>query len=253
MARKKEQEKDLLEDLEADVETAVEDAETVEAEAPATEKREWVLLDGTPCPRTQFIKEQFVSLNKTKKEISEEFEILYRNVYAATINLTNEAEAASGGGNRARSFIDVDGEKIARNDYIKQLAEAGMNRAAILAKLHEVTGDETIKYQVVYNATKDIEGMGGTRGAKIMVTLEDGTELPRVEYIKKRHDDGLTVSDIAKELEVSYQTVYSVIGSKTKARVTIKASSVEELDQMYAEERARLVKEDEEAAEGAAE
>lgn len=247
MGRKKNEEVDVMEAME-EVEGAIESAEAPQEE----EKPVYVLTDGSETQsRAEFIRDQFLNLNKTRKAISEEFDFSYQSVYQATTNLTNDAESTSGG--RSHVTIEVDGETVGRTEFIQKLAEEeGMNRKDIQTKLQEITGEE-VAYQVVYNATKDIDGMGGSRGGRVMVEV-DGEEIPRTEYIKRRHKEGASISDIRKELDVSYQVVYAVVGAKNKAKVTIKASSVEELDKQYEEARKKLLEEEaKEAEEEAAE
>jgi len=41
-----------------------------------------------------------------------------------------------------------------------------------------------------------------------MVTLEDGTTMKRVDYIRKLYKEGMKKSEIAKKLDIPYQYVW---------------------------------------------
>jgi len=233
--------------LEAMATEAVEAAPAEGAATPA-DTRVWE-LNGVVVSRAEFIRHQFMEEKKTRSQIREEFDFDYQAVYSATQNMSNGVEEVGGHGGGQKVFIEVNGAKIARNDYIVQLAKEGKTRGEIQKLIKEITGEE-VKYQVIYNATKGLEGLEGTRNvtAKV-VTLEDGTEMPRRDYIIMRHANGATIAEISTELQVAYQQVYAVIGKP--AAVTIKADTVEELDQKYTEARAKMVEALEKAAEEA--
>lgn len=193
------------------------------------EKETYALADGTLGSRAAFIREKFLNDNMSRKEIAETFGFNYRVVYSATVNMTNEAEAATRGRASTNTVIkvnsdnkivevkEIDGAPVTfvngeavditysedeltdktRNDWIKEMVNAGMSRGDV-AKILDVS------YGVVYGLTKEADS---TRTAHT-VELEDGTVMPRAEYIRMRAEAGVSKSDIAKELNVPYSVVW---------------------------------------------
>ena len=219
-------------------------AEQVDTEVPenvvkaSAERKTYTMLDGTEGSRNAFIKEQFTVLNKSRKDIAAEFGFEYRVVYSATVNMTNDAESSSRGRAAGNAIIKVnaenqvvevktneDGSKttyvngevadveysdeeltdVSRNDWIKEQVEAGVSRGDV-AKILDIS------YGVVYGLTKEAEGTRATH----MITLEDGTEIARSEYIRQLAANGMTRGEIAKELGVEY----SVVWQATKTQKT---------------------------------
>lgn len=188
------------------------------------DERKWYLEDGTECSKSAFIREQFLKNNLSRKEISEKFNIPYRTVYGATVNLENEAEPTSRGRGVTFSKINVtaddkvvfvkdgvviiNGEEqpegtpvpetieVDRNEWIKRQVANGMSRGAVAKALD-------LSYGVVYGLTKDAEG---TR-QKYEVEY-NGKIMSRSEYIRMRVAEGVSKSDIAKELGVEYSVVW---------------------------------------------
>jgi transposase len=207
----------------------MEGAELNTNDVPANEAKEdgriWKCADGSECSKSAFIREQFSKFNKGRKEISAEYNIPYRTVYGATVNMENEAEPTNRGRGVTFSKINVtedgavvfvkdgivyiNGEvqpegteapetmEMDRNEYIKQQVLAGVGRGDIAKRLD-------LSYGVIYGITKEAEG---TR-QKYEVTLEDGTVISRSEYIRKQVEAGVAKSDIAKELGVEYSVVW---------------------------------------------
>ena len=219
-------------------------AEQVDTEAPENvvkpkaERKTYTMLDGSEGSRNAFIKEQFVTLNKSRKEIATEFGFEYRVVYSATVNMTNEAEAATRGRAAGNATIKVNSEgqlvtvqqnedgstttyvngevsdvtytdeeltTTSRNDWIKEQVANGVARGD-LAKMLDIS------YGVIYGLTKEAEG---TRTVHT-ITLEDGTTVPRTEYIRQQIAAGKTRGEVAKELGVDY----SVVWQATKVQKT---------------------------------
>lgn len=196
-------------------------------EVPATKEKEtYTLADGSQGSRAAFIREKFQQDNMSRKEIAETFGFAYRVVYSATVNMTNEAEAAGRGRSSVNAVIKVtasgqyvnevdgkifvDGElyegsvedlgelqNVDRNEWIIAKAQAGVSRGDI----SKILG---MSYGVIYNITKELEG---TR-EKHEVTLEDGTVVSRSEYIRMLFASGKSRGDIAKELDVPYTVVW---------------------------------------------
>lgn len=198
--------------------------EPATAGAEEKDEKKWFLNDGTECSKSAFIREQFTQNNMSRKDISEKFEIPYRTVYGATVNMENAAEPTSRG--RGLTFskikvntadqlvVDKDGvifingeEQPAgtampevsdtdRNDWIKRQVAAGVERGKIAKMLD-------LSYGVIYGLTKEAEG---TR-QKYEVEY-NGEMISRSEYIRRRVAEGVNKSDIAKELGVEYSVVW---------------------------------------------
>lgn len=196
------------------------------AEAAETSRETYTLADGTEGSRAAFIREKFLNDNLSRKAISETYGFPYRVVYSATVNMVNEAESVGRG--RAtvnavikvtadNAFVNVTDEGIFvngaafdgalealgeltdknRNDWIIEQVAAGVSRGDI-AKIMDLS------YGVIYNITKELEG---TR-AKHEITLEDGSTVSRAEYIRRLYADGVSRSDIVKQLDVPYSVVW---------------------------------------------
>ena len=219
-------------------------AEQVVTDAPETvkapkERETYELADGSIGSRAAFIREKFVNENMSRKQIAEEFGFDYRVVYSATVNMHNEAEGGSRGRSAVNAVIkvnvenqvvevkEVDGAQVTfvngeasdvtyaeddlmdkpRNEWIQEVVAAGMSRGDV-AKILDVS------YGVVYGLTKDAEGTRQTH----TVTLEDGTEIPRAEYIRRQAAAGVSRGDIAKELGVPYSVVWQATKTEKTAQ-----------------------------------
>lgn len=219
-------------------------AEQVATDAPETvkapkERETYELADGSIGSRAAFIREKFVNENMSRKQIAEEFGFDYRVVYSATVNMHNEAEGGSRGRSAVNAVIkvnvenqvvevkEVDGAQVTfvngeasdvtyaeddlmdkpRNEWIQEVVAAGMSRGDV-AKILDVS------YGVVYGLTKDAEGTRQTH----TVTLEDGTEIPRAEYIRRQAAAGVSRGDIAKELGVPYSVVWQATKTEKTAQ-----------------------------------
>jgi len=104
---------------------------------------------------------------------------------------------------------EVDGQEVSRAEYIRYLfEERDMSRGDIAKELG-------VPYNVVYSATANMENSHHKRGkrsggfARKYVQLEDGSEMPRAEYIRKRIQEGATRGEVAKELGISYSAVWA--------------------------------------------
>ena len=206
-------------------------------EKAVASKETYTLADGSQGSRAAFIREKFLQDNMSRKEIADTYGFAYRVVYSATVNMTNEAEAAGRGRSTVNAVINVtedgkyvaedaegnilvDGEvfageladlgelvkvdrnewimsKVDRNEWIMSKVKDGVSRGDI-AKILDMS------YGVIYNITKDLEG---TR-EKHEVELEDGTVISRSEYIRQLFAAGKSRGEIAKELNVAYPVVW---------------------------------------------
>lgn len=65
---------------------------------------------------------------------------------------------STGGGGAGRIMIKnpVDGKQVNRTDYMRALAAAGWSRPQIHKHLVEITGDEKLRYQTVFQAVKGL-------------------------------------------------------------------------------------------------
>lgn len=192
-------------------------------------EQEWVNNAGEVVSKSAFIREKFNEDNMSRKDISETFGIPYRTVYGATVNMTNDAEPSSRGRSVTNSKINVtennevvlsetqadgtvkhfiNGEEVEsiegietievdRNTFIKEQVAAGVTRGDLANYLG-------LSYGVIYGLTKDADG----GRSKYMITLEDGTEISRSEYIRQLVEEGMTKADIAKKLGVEYSVVW---------------------------------------------
>lgn len=201
-----------------------------EAAKSARDTRKWHLDDGTEVSMSEFIRHQFTKYNKSRKQISEEFGINYRTVYGATVNMTNDAEPATRGRGAINQKIlvtpegdvvtEIDGvihinnqavsdeegqaakesaEEVDRNQWIREQVEGGRSRADVAAALG-------LSYGVVYSVTKGIAGASQRHEVEY-----NGEMISRSEYIRRRFAEGVSKSDIAKELGVDYPVVWSAL------------------------------------------
>lgn len=177
--------------------------------------------------------------NMTKKQIADKFDIPYRTVYGACQNLSNDAHGTR---TRTASTIKVDeknqplvqdadgnfllnGKKVEgaiditkftsvdRDEWIKQAYENGMERAEIAKILN-------VSHGCVYNVTKEL----GEKKNTIMIELEDGTSVKRVEYIRELYKAGQSRADIAKLLDIPYNIVYQATKEAKSAAEKLKAA-----------------------------
>lgn len=200
--------------------------EPADASIAATPAEVWYDAEGNEISKSAFIREQFVKGNKSRKQISDEYNIPYRTVYGATVNMENEAEPSTRGRGITNPKIHVlaadnaqvvlkEGDKfflngeenadaagmevveVDRNTWIKDQVAAGVNRGDIAKSLN-------LSYGVIYNLTK--EENGGR--SKHEVELEDGSVVSRSEYIRMLAASGMSKSEIAKKLDVEYSVVW---------------------------------------------
>jgi len=205
------------------------------AEVSTEDKRVWHDAEGNEVSMSQFIREQFTKNNKSRKAIADEFKINYRTVYGATVNMENDAEPASRGRGVTNPKIQVtadnkvfttvkqadesikyflNNEEITaeeataletvetdRNTWIKERVAAGSNRG-------DIAKDLDLSYGVVYGLTKEEDGT--RQKYEVEYTDEAGEKktMARSEYIRKRVAEGVSKSDVAKELSVEYSVVW---------------------------------------------
>lgn len=103
---------------------------------------------------------------------------------------------------------ELDGREVTRAEYIRNMFKNQDKSRGEIAK------ELNIPYAAVYSATANMENShhttgGGGIAAKKYVTLEDGTQMARADYIRKRAKEGATRGEIAKELQISYSAVWA--------------------------------------------
>lgn len=215
------------------------------AEATAVEKV--FEVDGKEVTKSEFIRHQFLNNNLSRKEISEQFDIEYRTVYGATVNMTNDAAPTSRGRSASQAKIAVTEDNIVVTTQTKDMIDeatgevTGEGIVVYFNNEEQPEGTEIpatvetdrnawikvqvdagvdradiakalgLSYGVIYNITK---GQAGTK-EKIMMDYE-GESVSRSEYIRRKFAAGMSKADIAKELGVEY----SVVWSATKAEKT---------------------------------
>ncbi|MNO88256.1 hypothetical protein D3C76_796970 [compost metagenome] len=206
-----------------------------EAADEAKDTRVWTSADGKEISKSEFIREQFTVNNLSRKEISEQFDINYRTVYGATVNMTNDAEPSTRG--RAASVTKITvtadnrvvstskneetGEEVTlvnnqavtaeeaaelgeltevdRNEWIQSQVDAGVKRSDVADALG-------LSYGVIYQQTKE------NSGTRQRYEIEyNGETISRSEYIRRKFAEGVSKADIAKELGVDYPVVWSAL------------------------------------------
>jgi hypothetical protein len=111
-----------------------------------------------------------------------------------------------------------DGRVVSRAELIRELFNTDWHRRDIAKELD-------VPYNVVFQATANMTnkhhqpGRGGVAVAKT-VTLPDGTEMPRAEYIRQEVAKGRSKAEIAKELGVSYSVVWNATKGMSEANKT---------------------------------
>lgn len=96
-------------------------------------------------------------------------------------------------------------KKPSRASQIRKLFDSGMSRA-------EVAKELGIRYQVVYQATKDASNPhhnGTTTGRNTMITDPiTGLPITRKDFFRREYAIGRTRLSLAREFNVPFQTVY---------------------------------------------
>jgi len=98
-----------------------------------------------------------------------------------------------------------------RAEFIRQEFNKGKSRNDIVNMLNEM-GDR-VTYGIVAGATVNMDnGTIKRQGGRIYIEFEDGTKIPRKEYIIEQIvEKGRTISDVSKELGVPYNRVYRTV------------------------------------------
>lgn len=94
-------------------------------------------------------------------------------------------------------------------------------------KAKRVEADEIDENEVAAETEGTAVEETNVGGRKIMLTLEDGTEISRADYIRQRADEGAPRGAIAKELtKLQGKTVpYQIVFAATKDHPTYKKSA----------------------------
>lgn len=203
-----------------------EEAMVMETPAGETvEKRIFHDNEGKEISCSEFCRLKFQE-NMSKREIADTYDINYRTVYGACQNMTNEAAPEKRGRAASNATIKVDAEgnvyvptadgilvngeladvnldeievsEVSRKEWIETQFSAGMDRGNIAKVLN-------LSHGVIYNATK---ALGNGSRARVMITLEDGSQVERTAYIRQLVAEGHERKDVAKLLGVEYNVVY---------------------------------------------
>lgn len=165
------------------------------------------------------IKAAFLA-NKTRKELAEEYNLPYYTITKITKGMKNDVKMHEGRFEAKKIYVDADlnivdvsaGGNLAgltettTKEWVKRVVEEkGYDRK----KIAEVLG---ISYGGVYSYTKDLD-MPSER-ASVMITLADGTQVPRAKYIRARVAAGADKSALAKELGINYNVIWQATSKK---------------------------------------
>ena len=175
------------------------------------EKIIYELDNGTQTTvRSHFVRQEFVK-GKSRKEIVKMLQemgdpVSYGTIASATANMDNGTLV-----NRGRVFLEFEnGKKFPRKEYI---IDQIINKKRTVVELKE---ELNISYDSVYAAIKGLQGVTKQHGGKVKIKLEDGTEIYRTDYIRKRWSEGAKVREIATETSCEYTIVYNTLFRKKK-------------------------------------
>lgn len=139
----------------------------------------------------------------TRPDIAKELEMSYGAVYAATKSL--DVHSARNATKRIMLTVNGEEQEMTRPDAIRELARQGYTRPQIKEQLD-------VSYAVVWAATKNVDVVEA-RSNRVMVTMEDGREIPRTQAIREMADDGKSRRQIADALDLDYSVVWAATKS----------------------------------------
>ena len=125
--------------------------------------------------------------------------------------------------------IDDDGIELSRKEYvIREFCEKDRSRGEIAKELE-------VSYQIIFSYTKDLKNSHhneNTNGRAIMIN-----DVTRKEYVINEFNKNRSRGEIAKELGISYQIVFSYTknlqNSKTDERRERLSSKYEEFNKKH--------------------
>lgn len=175
-------------------------------------KEKFVLDDGTETNvMSDYIRQEFKK-DKTRRQIQEELseklgkQVSIRTIYSATARMEN-ANVKS----KTPVYVEFsDGSKMLRTEYIRNKV---VNERVTIP---EVAEELNIPYQTVYTTVKDYDDLPVKSIGKNRTIEVNGEEIVWKDYIIQRYNKGLTVSEIADEMNEEYQSVYQVIYKERK-------------------------------------
>lgn len=225
-------------DANVDGQENTEGTNKAEETAAGDDKPKYFDNEGNEISCSAFCRMKFLEENMTKREIADTYDINYRTVYGACQNLVNDAAEEKRGRSAVEATIQVNAENqpvvvtkegktlvagvevdaeleegtletVNRKEWVLAQIEAGMEK-------NEVAKQLNVSHGVIYSITKDATGLNNR--TKVMITLEDGTEISRSKHIRNLYAAGVTRKDIAKQLDVAYNVVYQATKEEKSIR-----------------------------------
>ena len=183
------------------------DEEIKEEQNVGQEPEQYYLDSGEPCSRAEYIRQEFQK-DRSRREIADELGVRYNIVYSATANMEN-AHHQAGKGNAGKAATAEDprsGEVRKRADIMRELYEQeGWPR-------RDIADHFEVPYGTVYGATKDAtppEGSPAAKSGKVVIEHpETGEQIPRIDFIREKWEEGWERRDIANAAGCDYSVVW---------------------------------------------
>ena len=72
----------------------------------------------------------------------------------------------------------VTGEQVKRRDWIRQQVQAGKSRGEVTQMVRDITGNPNFRYQIVFQATKDLPNITPSQRKKAAAAAGEGATAP---------------------------------------------------------------------------
>lgn len=177
-------------------------------EIPAEAKKDvFHLNNGEECSKSAFIREKFTVDNMSRKAIADKYDIPYRTVYGATVNMENEAEPTGRGRSASNPeiFVSADGDVLTYEEVKGEAAEG--EETPVLVKI--MINEEEVAAEIVsqeVEGTMQVQFASEVEGEEGIVV--DFTRVKRNDWIVEQVGAGVKRADVAKKLGLSYGVVY---------------------------------------------
>ncbi|MEG1636105.1 MAG: hypothetical protein RR324_01200 [Cellulosilyticaceae bacterium] len=175
-----------------DVDTNVPEGNAGDA-ASTKEEKVWKDAEGNEISMSQFIREKFTKDNMSRKEISDTYEINYRTVYGATVNMENASDPST----RGRGIVNPKILVTADNKVLTKVVTAAVEASEGVEATPEVVTYFLDNEEIVANEAGE-------------VVVPEAVETDRNTWIKDQVAAGANRGDIAKALNLSYGVVYGL-------------------------------------------